>query len=93
VTPQPAQLGEMCLPTPLAGGVPQPKKIWNNIERFQDLGYPTYPSSPAPSVVFNKSSGFSNPLTVTFQGFILDAGSAANKPASITNAVILRVVE
>jgi len=93
VTPQPAQLGSMCFPTPLAGTTPQPKKIWNNIGRFEDLGYPDYPSSQAPSTVFSKGSGFADPLTATFQGFIMDSGSAANKPASITNAVVLKVVE
>jgi len=93
VTPHPVQLGEMCFPTPLAGGTPQPKKIWNNIGKFPQLGYPDYPSSPAPSMVLSKPSGISNPLTATFQGFIMDDGSAANKPASITNAVILKVVE
>jgi len=93
VTPQPAQLGDMCFPTPLTGGVPQPKKIWNNIGRYPQLGYPTYPSNPAPSTVFSKPSGLSSLLAVTFQGLILDNGSAANKPASITNAVILEVID
>jgi hypothetical protein len=90
---QPKGIGTMCFPTPLTGGAPQPKKIWNNIGKFGQLGEPSYPSSPAPSVVFDKPSGRPNPLTVTFQGFILDQGSAADKPASITNAVVLKVVD
>jgi len=93
LSPQPANVGIMCFPTPLAGESPQPKKIWNNIGRFADLGYPSYPSEPAPTTVFAKPSGLANPITLTFQGFILDGGSAANKPASLTNAVILKVAE
>jgi hypothetical protein len=44
-------------------------------------------------IVFSKASGLSNPMTVTFQGIILDACSAAEKPASVTNAVMLEVQE
>ena len=55
------------------------------------LGTPNYPSTPAPALVFEKLSGLANPVSVTFQGFVMDDGSAANQPASVTNAVILRV--
>jgi hypothetical protein len=89
--PQPQQLGTMCFPSPLSGGVPQPKRVWNNIGKSSRLGEPDYPSSPAPSVVFRKTTGFGTPLTATFQGFLLDAGSIADVPASVTNAVVLDV--
>jgi hypothetical protein len=91
VTPHPLNLGDACFPTPLSGGTPAPTKIWNNIGKTALLGDPDFPSDPAPSVVFHKASGLAQPVTVTFQGFLLDDGSSATKPASITNAVILEV--
>jgi len=90
-TPHPRNVGDMCFPTPLLGGLPLPRKIWNNIGKFPQLGYPRYPSNPAPCAVFLKPLGVPDPLCVTFQGFLLDNGSAATVPASITNGVILRV--
>jgi len=91
VTPHPRNLGDMCFPTPLTGGVPQPRKIWNNIGKFPKLGYPDFPSDLAPCVVFVKPQGIPSDLAVTFQGLLLDNGSAADVPASVTNGVILRV--
>jgi uncharacterized membrane protein len=90
-TLQPKNLGTMCFPTPLTGGAPLPKKVWNNMGHEGKLGTPDFPSTPAPSIVFEKLSGLANPISVTFQGFLMDDGSAANQPASVTNAVILRV--
>jgi len=91
VTPQPKGVGTMCLPTPVTGGLPQPKRIWNNIGHYPLLGYPHFPSAPAPSTPFSTSSGVPFAITATFQGFIFDNGSSARHPASITNAVILQV--
>jgi len=93
VTPHPNNLGDMCFPSPLTGGTPQPKRIWNNIGKFPRLGYPDLPSVPAPSVVFSNPSGIANVRRVTFQGLILDDGSAADVPASVTNGMILRIVD
>jgi len=91
VTPQPKNLGAMCFPTPLSGGLPQPKKIWNNLGRVDRLGNPDYPSTPAPSTVLHLPTGLDVAIAVTFQGFILDDGSASSKPASVTNAMLLRI--
>jgi len=91
ITPHPKGLGSTCFPTPLTGGTPQPKKIWNNIGKYPLLGTPNYPSSPAPSTVLSKASGIGTSALFTLQGFILDNGSAANQPASITNAVTVNV--
>jgi len=93
VSPQPRNLGDMCFPTPLTGGVPHPRRIWNNIGKFPQLGNPDFPSGPAPGVVFVKPLGVPQELSATFQGFLLDNGSAAEVPASVTNGVILRVKE
>jgi len=93
LAPQPFGLGTMCFPTILSGGDPQPYRIWNNIGKNLWLGTPHFPSEAAPSIVVSAPGGWLHPITVTLQGFILDDGSAANKPASITNAVILKVVE
>jgi len=92
VTPHPMDLGVMCFPTPVTGGLPQPKRIWNNIGHPEILGTPHYPSDPAPSTPLSKPGGIWFVVTVTFQGIILDDGSTARKPASITNAVILKVI-
>jgi len=89
--PHPKRLGTVCFPTPLTGGSPQPKKIWNNLGKTDKLGEPDFPSSPAPSVIFSKAGGFDAPFTATFQGFLLDSGSGADVPASVTNAVIVDV--
>jgi len=88
---QPYGLGIMCFPTLLSGGDPQPVRIWNNIGMYPWLGVPKLPSVPAPSTVVSFPEGWPHPRTVTLQGFILDDGSEANKPASITNAVVLEI--
>jgi hypothetical protein len=91
---QPRDLGSMVFGTYLSSSDGTlPFKVWNNIGKTNRLGDPNYPSDPAPSTVFDKASGSNNPITVTFQGFILDNGSSADVDASITNAVILKVVE
>ena len=91
VTPLPKNLGSMCMPLALTGGSPLPFKTWNNIGRNSKLGEPDFPSSPAPSNVLNAPPGSPNPATAIMQGLILDNGSAADGPASITNAVILKI--
>jgi len=90
-TPQPFGLGTMGFPTILSGGTPLPYRIWNNLGKEPWLGMPHFPSEPAPTIVVSAPGGWPNPITVTLQGFILDDGSQANKPASITNAVALMV--
>ncbi len=87
----PRNLGLFCFPIPPTGGNPQPFKIWNNIGRQQQLGNPDFPSTPAPSVVLNAPAGAPNAVTATLQAILLDDGSAADGPASVTNAIILRV--
>jgi hypothetical protein len=90
-TPHPENLGLTCFPTPLTGGTPQPLRIWNNIGKTQHLGDPHIVSEPAPSNVITLPDGVGRPMTVTFQGLILDDGSAATKPASVTNGVVVEV--
>jgi hypothetical protein len=92
LSPQPLNLGDMVYGTFIASSDgTTPFKVFNNIGRVTQLGEADYPSSPAPCTLFHKGGGFNNSITATFQGFILDDGSAANKPASITNAIILKV--
>jgi len=88
---QPKNLGTMCFATPWTGGTPALKRVWNNIGHEGKLGTPSYPSTPAPSMVFEKASGTTNPMSVTFQGFLMDNASASSQLASVTNAVILRI--
>jgi len=92
VTPHPKGVGAMCFPTPVTGGLPQPNRIWNNIGHPTILGYPHFPSEPAPSTPFSKVWGIPFAITATFQGFIFDEGSSADHPVSLTNAVILKLV-
>jgi hypothetical protein len=91
VTPHPQGVGDMCFATPLIPGSPSimPRKVWNNIGKPQLLGEPDFPSSPAPSVVLSRPAGLGVAVTATFQGLIVDDGSAADKPGSVTNAVIV----
>lgn len=91
VSPQPYGLGDMCLPTFLSIGIPKPDKLWNNAGHEPLLGKPDYPSSPAPTAVFARTRGVNAPVTLTLQGIIADNGSAGKVPASVTNAIILRI--
>lgn len=97
-TRQPSGLGFMGFPTPLAGAEPQPIRIWNNLGRASRFGHATHPSSPAPSVIFRRRADSPLalrsrlPVTMTFQGFIEDADSAAEGPLSVTNAIVVEIV-
>jgi hypothetical protein len=92
VKPQPAQLGSTIFPTPLTRAcTPQPRKIWNNVGSENQLGVPSYPSSPAPSILFVVNRGLRQPLVAAFQGFIRDDGAGSPRGFSVTNAVILHV--
>jgi len=84
-------LGEGCMPTPLSLGSPQPGIIFNNIGHNNLLGVPTRNSNPAPTTIVNLNNGINKVITLTAFGFILDPGSAATDPASITNTIILQV--
>jgi len=88
--PQPYGIGFACLPTPLDLREPAPSVIWNNTPRPR-LGRPDFPSTPAPSTVLSLPAGVGFEVDVTFQGIILDFGSAASVPASLTNAIVLEV--
>lgn len=92
-SPQPARLGTMCFPTFLSVGVPKPDTIWNNAGHEPLLGTPDFASQPAPSIVVSRSNGRHLSTTVTLQGFIVDHGSAAAIRASVTNAIVLRIIE
>jgi hypothetical protein len=89
----PKSLGTLCFPMLATGGEPQPRKTWNNLGRYRKLGSPDFPSTPAPSNVLDAPRGVGFPVTATLQGILLDNGSVAEGPASITNAVVLRVEE
>lgn len=91
VSPQPFGVGTMCLPTLLTVGLPKPRFIWNNIGMEQHLGEADFPSMPAPTTVMSRMNGVDEPLIATFQGIILDGASAGSKPASVTNAIVLKV--
>jgi len=91
-SPQPAGLGTTCLPTPLAGGMPLPAIVWSSLGRPGRLGASTFPTGSAPAVFARRPAGRPFPLAVTLQGLILDDASAARVRASVTNAVVLRIV-
>lgn len=95
ISPQPYNLGSMCMPTFLdaTAGAPEPFKVWNNIGRRAKLGVPDLPSIAAPSIVADLPNGWPSAFTATVQGFIHDNGSAADGPASITNAIVLEITE
>lgn len=87
-----AFLGVSCFPTPLDGGAPSPKVIFNNIGRRSLLGVPDFPSSPAPAVLVDRPAGMPRALTVTLHGFIRDDASAGPEGFSLTNEVILEIM-
>lgn len=88
---QPFDLGKTVFPTPLSGGSPVPRYVWNNSDpRF---GTADLPSRPAPSTVFNRAAGIGKPITLMFQGFIRDDCASSGRGFSTTNAVLLRVIE
>ncbi len=89
--PQPEGLGSTCLPTFFSAGLPKPSLVWNNAGHVGRLGSPDLPSSPAPTTVVARARGVANPVVVTLQGILADDGSAAQVPASVTNAVVLQI--
>lgn len=91
VQAQPKQLGDFCFPSTILGGSQTPAVIFNNIGKPARLGTPDFPTTPAPSDVISIPNGVGMQLTATFAGFLLDNGSAADVPASITNGVVLHV--
>ncbi len=94
VSLQPRGLGTSGLPTPLnAGSANQPKTVWNNLGYRQRLGRPDLESSPAPSTILDRPTGIGYSVTFTLQGFIADLASEADGPLSLTNAVVVHVVD
>lgn len=94
VTVLPFALGTSCLPTYLSGGgEPLPRAVWNNAGRIPLLGRATMESSAAPWAQLVAPSGSGRSLTATLQGILEDAGSAADVPASVTNAVVIVIDE
>lgn len=88
----PRGLGWIGHPTPLRpGNTGDPIRIWNNVGHPSRLGIPTHRSTPAPSRVLDRPRGLSYRTKVTFQGILLDRASTAEVPASVTNAVVLRI--
>ncbi|MBI3843293.1 MAG: DUF1929 domain-containing protein [Planctomycetes bacterium] len=84
-------LGDACFPTPFSGGAPQPLRIANNWGRENILGVASLPSTPAPSVVIDRSSGIGRAIDVTLQAIVRDDASLSGTGASLSNAVLLRV--
>jgi hypothetical protein len=87
VTLAPFGLGYTSMPTPLTGG--RADVVWNNAHPA--LGVATCPSRPAPTDVVTREQGLGREVSFTVQGIIFDPGSKAGVPASITNAIVLRV--
>ena len=80
----PKRVGVFCLDTPLDGGG-SVRQIWNNIGFRSQLGVPTLPSVPAPSVLLDRDLT-SRAADVFLQGIILDRGSRQGT-AAVTNGV------
>ncbi|MBI1852135.1 MAG: PD40 domain-containing protein [Planctomycetes bacterium] len=92
LTPLPTRLGRLVFAPPFVVGGPAPLAIWNNLGRPGVLGRASAPSSPAPSLVFDRPSGVPRAGRITFQGIIADDASAIPDRVSLTNAVIVREV-
>ncbi len=83
----PLQLGRSAMPMPIGGG-PDPPVIWNNVGRFNRLGFPTRSSEPAPGSFLTRPEGLRRAGVFFIQGIIFDPGSAASIPASLTNGIL-----
>lgn len=92
---QPFALGLACFPMPLSGIDPAnpPIAVWNNAGHRARLGKPTRPSQAAPSSIAFASQGLDTPIRLTLQGILQDDASSAAVPASLTNAVVIDVIE
>jgi len=84
----PAGIGTFCFSIPPTSG--NPVVIANNIGFEELLGKPIFPTEPGQSTVIDARGGFGEPVTVTFQGLILDP--MAESGVSITNAVVVKVL-
>ena len=93
ISRQPGGLGWMAFGTPLSGDAPGALDcIWNNIGSPGRLGQPHRPSEPAPHLLFRiRPENLPPGLVLTLQGFMFDDRSTAIAPASVTNAVVVRV--
>jgi IPT/TIG domain-containing protein len=85
VSTQPFNLGDMCMPTPLDDGTPQPTGVMNNLGFSRLLGRSTMPSEPAPSTLFSLPTGTHGRAQFFIQGFIEDA--TAPSGISVTNGI------
>ncbi len=94
LSPQPFGLGIASFPTPLDRNAPQQHvAVFNNLGYEARLGAADTPSSPAPSVLVQRARPLSFPAELTIQGIIEDAGSNADAPVSLTNAVVVTFID
>ncbi len=86
---QPHGIGVTSLPTPLSGGSPQPVFVFDSTGTAWACR--SLLSPKAPCVLVDRPFGLRHPVTVYLQGLILDPGSAGERPASVTNGVLLEI--
>jgi hypothetical protein len=80
----------MAMPLSNGNAKPPPYAIANSIGYNPYLGYPVLPwIGPAPCTILDLPIGLP-PGTYTFQGYILDNGSAG-PGLSLTNAIVVKV--
>ncbi|MBI1851941.1 MAG: PD40 domain-containing protein [Planctomycetes bacterium] len=92
LTTLPRFLGRMVEPPPFAHSPIPVRVLFNNIGHVAVLGLPVLPSSAAP-FEFTVPRGVRRATTVALQGIIEDDGSAIPEGWSLTNAVVVEVVE
>jgi FG-GAP repeat protein len=87
----PLDLGLMAFPSPVTGGAPQPRVIFNTLHHDTILGTPTLPSVPAPATLVSLRPGVLLPGDATLQGLIKDENASNTLGVSITNGIRLRI--
>lgn len=91
-TVQPFGIGTLLFGNPAGGGV-QPILILNNVGNEGLVGASTIPQGQvpdAPGVLLERAAGDYPAGAFTLQAIVRDRGSAGDRPASVSNAVIVR---
>lgn len=92
---QPFNIGFTAFATPLNRGGDEPVCVGNTFQApgAERLGIPWFDLDPAPGDILVAPRGYGHEATFVLQALLLDNGSIADIPLSMTNVVVVRVNE